>query len=325
MKSKIKAGIIGGAGYTGGETIRLLLNHPGVTLSFVHSRSNAGNPLHAVHPDLDGETELVFSEEIGRDIDVMFLCLGHGESKKFVAENEIPPSIAIIDLSQDFRLGEKAGEREFVYGLPELNKSSISKARNIANPGCFATAIQMGLLPLAGAGLLKEVFATGITGSTGAGQKLQDTTHFTWRANNISAYKTLAHQHMKEIRRSLTQLQSSYAGDINFIPWRGDYTRGIFVSSCIAVDRPIDELRKLYKDFFAGQPFTVVTDKTVDLKQVVNTNKCLVGLEKEGDMLVVHAAIDNLIKGASGQAVQNMNLMFGLEESMGLKLKSIVF
>jgi N-acetyl-gamma-glutamyl-phosphate reductase len=325
MNSKIKAGIIGGAGYTGGETIRLLLNHPGVTLSFVHSRSNAGNPLHSVHPDLAGDTELIFTDRIGQDVDVVFLCLGHGESKKFVAENHVAPSTAIIDLSQDFRLGEKAGEREFVYGLPEVNKSLIRKAKNVANPGCFATALQMGLLPLASAGLLKEVFATGITGSTGAGQKLQDTTHFTWRANNISAYKTLTHQHMKEIRRSLTQLQSSYAADINFIPWRGDYTRGIFVSSCIAVDRPIEELRKLYKDFFAGQPFTVVTDNTVDLKQVVNTNKCLVGLEKEGDKLVIHTAIDNLIKGASGQAVQNMNLMFGLEESMGLKLKSIVF
>jgi N-acetyl-gamma-glutamyl-phosphate reductase len=325
MNSKIKAGIIGGAGYTGGETIRLLLNHPGVTLSFVHSRSNAGNPLHSVHPDLAGDTELIFTDRIGQDVDVVFLCLGHGESKKFVAENHVAPSTAIIDLSQDFRLGEKAGKREFVYGLPEVNKSLIRKAKNVANPGCFATALQMGLLPLASAGLLKEVFATGITGSTGAGQKLQDTTHFTWRANNISAYKTLTHQHMKEIRRSLTQLQSSYAADINFIPWRGDYTRGIFVSSCIAVDRPIEELRKLYKDFFAGQPFTVVTDNTVDLKQVVNTNKCLVGLEKEGDKLVIHTAIDNLIKGASGQAVQNMNLMFGLEESMGLKLKSIVF
>jgi N-acetyl-gamma-glutamyl-phosphate reductase len=325
MKSKLKVGIIGGAGYTGGETIRLLLNHPGAELVYVHSRSNAGNPLYSAHSDLIGETDFTFTDKTSDDVDVVFLCLGHGESKKFLQENPFPSTVKIIDLSQDFRLGEKSGERSFVYGLPELNRENIKGAGNIANPGCFATAIQLGLLPLAKAGLLSEVYATGITGSTGAGQKLQDTTHFTWRANNISAYKTLTHQHLKEINRSLKQLLPSFGAEINFIPWRGDFTRGIFVSSCVTVNKSLDELRDLYKDFYAGHPFTVVSDETIDLKLVVNTNKCLIGLEKEGDKLVVHTAIDNLLKGASGQAVQNMNLMFGLDETSGLKLKSIVF
>lgn len=321
---KIKAGIIGGAGYTGGETIRLLLNHPSVEISFVHSRSNAGNPVHTAHPDLIGETSLLFSDSIGK-ADVIFLCLGHGESKKFLQENKIDASVKVIDLSHDFRLGDSVEGRTFVYGLPELNREQITKANNIANPGCFATAIELGLLPLAKAGALKEVFTTGITGSTGAGQKLQDTTHFTWRANNISAYKTLTHQHLKEINQSLKQLQPSFGGALHFVPWRGDFTRGIFVSSIITTDKSLDELKKLYKDFYKDSAFTFVSDDTVDMKQVVNSNKCVIGLEKEGDKVVVHSAIDNLLKGASGQAVQNMNLMFGLEERAGLKLKSIVF
>lgn len=325
MGKKIRAGIVGGAGYTGGETIRLLLNHPDAVLSFVHSRSNAGNPLHTVHADLLGETELKFSDTVGPDVDVLFLCLGHGESKKFLVENNIQASVKIIDLSQDFRLGESVDGRQFVYGLPELQREAIRKAGNIANPGCFATGIQLGLLPLAKAGILKEVFATGITGSTGAGQKLQDTTHFTWRANNISAYKTLTHQHLKEINRSLKQLLPSFSSAINFIPWRGDFARGIFVSSCVTTDLSGEALLKLYKEFYAGHPFAIVADKAIDLKQVVNTNKCLIFLEKEGDKLAVHTAIDNLLKGASGQAVQNMNLMCGLDETAGLKLKSIVF
>jgi N-acetyl-gamma-glutamyl-phosphate reductase len=322
---KIRAGIIGGAGYTGGETIRLLLNHPQVELVFVHSRSNAGNTLHSVHPDLIGETDLKFTDNLQQEVDVMFLCLGHGESKKFLEANAIKASVKVIDLSHDFRLGDTVPGREFVYGLPELNRDKIKSANNLANPGCFATAIELGLLPLAKAGLLKEVFTTGITGSTGAGQKLQDTTHFTWRANNISAYKTLTHQHLKEINQSLKQLQPDFGGALNFVPWRGDFTRGIFVSSVVSTDKSLEELKKLYKDFYKGQAFTFVTDETVDLKQVVNTNKCVVGLEKEGDKVVVHSVIDNLVKGASGQAVQNMNLMFGIEESAGLKLKSIVF
>lgn len=325
MAKTIKAGIIGGAGYTGGETIRLLINHPNVALTFIHSRSNAGNPLYSVHDDLLGDTDLKFTDTIDQDVDVIFLCLGHGESRKFLAETPVNAAVKIIDLSQDFRLGETINGREFIYGLPELNREAIKKASNIANPGCFATGIQLGLLPLAKAGLLGEVYATGITGSTGAGQKLQDTTHFTWRANNISAYKTLTHQHLKEINRTLKQLLPSFNSAINFVPWRGDYTRGIFVSSCITSTLSLEELFKLYRSYYEGHPFTVVADVAIDLKQVVNTNKCLIHLEKEGDKLVVHTAIDNLMKGASGQAVQNMNLMCGLDETAGIKLKSIVF
>ena len=322
---KINVGIIGGAGYTGGETIRLLLNHPNAELVFVHSRSNAGNPLHSAHPDLIGETPLTFTDVIQQDADVIFLCLGHGESKKFLQENKISVDIKIIDLSQDFRLGDTLPGREFVYGLPEVNRQVIKSANNIANPGCFATTIELGLVPLAKAGLLKETYTTGITGSTGAGQKLQDTTHFTWRANNISAYKTLTHQHIKEINRTLLQLQPTFSGEVNFIPWRGDFARGIYVSSCLSISASLEELKKLYQDFYKGDPFTFVSDKMIDLKQVVNTNKCLIALEKEKDKLVIHSVTDNLLKGASGQAVQNMNLMCGLEETAGLKLKGIVF
>ncbi|MBL7856089.1 MAG: N-acetyl-gamma-glutamyl-phosphate reductase [Cyclobacteriaceae bacterium] len=322
---KIKVGIVGGAGYTGGETIRLLLQHPQVELSFVHSRSNAGNPLFYVHADLKGDTELTFTDSLRQDVDVLFLCLGHGESKKFLQENTLSPSTRIIDLSQDFRLGDTVGERKFIYGLPELNLTAITTATHIANPGCFATAIQLGLLPLASAGLLQEVHATGITGSTGAGQKLQDTTHFTWRANNISAYKTLTHQHLKEIRQSLTQLQPGFSDAVNFVPWRGDFTRGIFVSSVIPSELSLTDIQKLYQQYYASHPFTIVADEMIDMKQVVNTNKCVIFLEREGNKLVVHSAIDNLLKGASGQAVQNMNLMVGFEETTGLRLKSIAF
>lgn len=309
----IKVGIIGGAGYAGGETIRLLLNHPSVKLTFVQSRSQAGKFLYETHTDLVGETELKFSAEIDESVDVIFLCLGHGESRKLLSEK--PINTKLIDLGNDFRLSDAEG---FVYGLPEFQREKIKKASKVANPGCFATTIQLGLLPLAGK--FKEVYATGITGSTGAGQKLQDTTHFTWRANNISAYKTLTHQHMGEINRTLGTSNS-----IHFVPWRGDFTRGIFVSSVMTNNDSLDNLNKLYKDYYKGHPFTHVADSMIDLKQVVNTNKCLVFLEKEGDKLVVHSALDNLLKGASGQAVQNMNLMFGLKEDEGLRLKSIVF
>lgn len=322
---KIKAGIIGGAGYTGGEMIRVLLNHPNVTIAYIHSRSNAGNPLYAVHADLLGETELTFTGELSNDIDVMFLCLGHGEAKKFLAENEIAPTVKVIDLSQDFRLGETSNGREFVYGLPELQREKIATASNIANPGCFATAIQLGLLPLAKAGLLNEVHTTGITGSTGAGQSLQATSHFTWRANNVSTYKVLTHQHLKEIRRSLQLLQPSFGGEINFVPVRGDYPRGIWITSYLQSDLTLEEAQQLYKNYYAGHPFTHVSEKQIDLKQVVNTNKCLIQLEKTGNKLVIHSIEDNLLKGASGQAVQNMNIMCGLDETAGLKLKSIVF
>jgi N-acetyl-gamma-glutamyl-phosphate reductase len=322
MKERIRAGIIGGAGYTGGETIRLLLNHPYVELVFVQSRSQVGKLISDLHSDLVGDTELKFSEGIS-DVDVLFLCLGHGESEKWLTENKILPSIRIIDLGNDFRLGDAVTERNFVYGLPEFQQEEIKKANSIANPGCFATAIQLGLLPLAKAGLLGEVHTTGITGSTGAGQKLQDTTHFSWRANNISAYKTLTHQHLGEINRTLKSLQPKFDASVNFVPWRGDFTRGIFVSSIVASDKSLDELNTLYRDFYAPHPFTVVVSSMINLKQVVNTNKCLIYLEKEGNKLVVHSALDNLLKGASGQAIQNMNLMYSFDEDAGLHLKSI--
>ncbi|MFM6924069.1 MAG: N-acetyl-gamma-glutamyl-phosphate reductase [Ferruginibacter sp.] len=325
MAVKIKVGIVGGAGYTGGELIRILLNHPVVEISFVHSKSNSGNFLYEVHKDLQGDTDLKFASALNQKIDLLFLCVGHGEAGKFVAENKIDAAIKIIDLSQDFRLGETAGKRKFVYGLPELNKTQIKKAKNIAKPGCFATAIQLGLLPLAKTGLLKEIHTTGITGSTGAGQGLSETSHFSWRANNIQAYKTLSHQHLKEIGQSMLQLNPASNVDLNFIPWRGDFTRGIFISSQIKCDLELNEVAAMYKKYYAAHPFIVLSEEPIFLKQVVNTNKCFIQLEKVGSNLVIHSVIDNLLKGASGQAVQNMNLMFGLEETTGLKLKAIGF
>ena len=322
MSKKIKAGIVGGAGYTGGETIRLLINHPDVDLHFVQSRSQAGKPLTSVFGDLAGDTDLRFTDNFHIPVDVLFLCLGHGESKVFLSENQFNESVKVIDLGNDFRLGDKAGVRSFTYGLPEFQRQAISEASNVANPGCFATAIQLGLLPIAKAGLLGEVYTTGITGSTGAGQKLQNTTHFTWRANNISAYKTLTHQHLGEIGRTLKALQPGFAGNVNFVPWRGDFTRGIFVSSTVTSDLDLAKLNDLYFSFYKDHPFTIVTETMIDLKMVVNTNKCLIFLEKFGNKLVVHSALDNLLKGASGQAIQNMNLMFGLDEAAGLKLKA---
>jgi N-acetyl-gamma-glutamyl-phosphate reductase len=323
---KINVGIIGGAGYTGGELIRLLIHHPQVAVSFIHSRSNAGKQVSAIHQDLIGETDLVFTGELSIDIDVLFLCAGHGEARKFLQENDIAGTVKVIDLSQDFRLNQHSAfnNRQFVYGLPELNKEQIRSASNIANPGCFATAIQLGLLPLAKAGLLDEIHTTGITGSTGAGQGLSPTSHFSWRANNVQAYKTLTHQHLKEINQSLTQL-GSQAVELNFIPWRGDFTRGIFISSMISCEWDQEQLSDLYSDFYNDQPFTILSQQEIFLKQVVNTNKCVIQLEKVGSKLVVHSAIDNLLKGASGQAVQNMNLMFGLNECTGLNLKATAF
>ncbi len=323
----LKAGIIGGAGYTGGELIRILLNHPQVEIAFVQSKSNAGNPLSKVHEDLVGETELLFSETHHFDIDVLFFCAGHGEARKFVAANDIPATVKLIDIGNDFRLKEEAatGKRNFIYGLPELNKEAIKKTDSIANPGCFATAIQLGLLPLAKAGLLKNIYTTGITGSTGAGQSLSATSHFSWRANNIQAYKTLTHQHLGEIGQSLLQLQPSGEIDLSFVPWRGDFTRGIFISSQLDCELSLEELNTMYNDFYAKNPFVSVSKEPISIKQVVNTNKAVIQLEKAGSKLVVHSAIDNLLKGASGQAVQNMNLLFGLDESTGLKLKATGF
>lgn len=322
---KIRAGIIGGAGYTGGETLRLLNYHPHVDISFVQSRSQVGKQVSDVHRDLLGDVDLTFVEAPDYDVDAVFLCLGHGESKVFLTTNHIPSTVKIIDLSQDFRLGEKSDSRTFIYGLPEYQKEKIVKADNLANPGCFATAIQLGLLPLADKGMLDEIHTTGITGSTGAGQKLQETTHFSWRTNNISAYKTLTHQHLMEINQTLTTLQSNFKKSLHFVPWRGDFTRGIFVSSTLKSNLSLAEIHALYDQYYQNSPFTFRSDTMIDLKQVVNTNKCLLHIEKEGEWLVIHSVIDNLIKGASGQAVQNMNLMFGFEETAGLKLKSIVY
>lgn len=326
MKSKIRVGIIGGAGYTGGELLRLLVNHPGVELIFVQSKSNAEKPLHAVHKDLEGETNLVFSGSHHHDIDVLFLCVGHGDSQKFLEENLIPSHVRIISLSQDFRLeaGATIQGRTFLYGLPEVNREKIRTAQNIANPGCFATCIELGLLPFAKGGLLEDVYTTGITGSTGAGQALSPTSHFSWRQNNIQAYKTLTHQHLGEIQEVLNGFKGNKAS-IHFVPWRGDFTRGIFVTSQFKCDLPLQELRTLTENFYDSDPFVRLSKESIFLKQVVNTNNCFLHLEKAGSIVVVHSVIDNLLKGASGQAVQNMNIMFGQEETAGLKLKANYF
>jgi len=329
MATQIKAGIIGGAGYTGGELIRLLITHPEVEISYIHRRSNAGKFVYQVHGDLLGDTKLTFTNAFTQDIDVLFLCLGHGESTRFLKENKFNDSIRIIDLANDFRLvkdrRQNGFNRDFVYGLPELNLAEIKSAANIANPGCFATTVQLGLLPLAKEGLLHEIYTTGITGSTGAGQSLSTTSHFSWRANNIQAYKTLTHQHLGEICESISQLQPDRDVELSFVPWRGDFTRGIFVSSTINMDLSLDELYVIFDKFYEGRPFVHVSRSPIYLKQVVNTNKILIQLEKAGSKLVVHTAADNLLKGASGQAVQNMNLLFGLDEEAGLKLKPVAF
>lgn len=328
---RIRAGIIGGAGYTGGETTRLLINHPAVDIRFIHSKSNAGKPVATVHEDLAGETGLTFDERWHSEVDVLFLCLGHGDSRKFLADaGNSFDGVLIIDLSQDFRI--KSEGNAFVYGLPELNREAIREARAIANPGCFATAIELGLLPLAQAGLLGDVYSTGITGSTGAGQGLSPTSHFSWRANNIQAYKTLTHQHLREVTQSLAQAGGSRTAEngsripaVHFTPWRGDFTRGIFISSQLRCEKDPQELLGLYEDFYRSHPFTIVSRTPISLKQVVNTNKCLLQLEQVEQTLVVHSCLDNLLKGAAGQAVQNMNLLFGLDETTGLKLKANAF
>ncbi|MFI5155704.1 MAG: N-acetyl-gamma-glutamyl-phosphate reductase [Chitinophagales bacterium] len=340
--TKINVGIVGAAGYTGGELIRILINHQHASIAFMHSQSNAGKKLHEVHADLVGESDLQFNDgQMQFDmLDVLFLCLGHGESKKFLEANPIPGKLKVIDLAQDFRLLHHGhlptiNGQPVVYGLPELNKEKIRNASHIANPGCFATAIQLGLLPLAKAGLLGDLYSTGITGSTGAGQGLSPTSHFSWRANNIQAYKTLTHQHIKEIYQSLHQLQGTFppspatertgTGGLNFVPWRGDFTRGIFVSTQMNSSLEEADLIELFEKYYSDHPFTTLSRETISLKQVVNTNKCIIQLEKIGNKLVIHSAIDNLLKGASGQAVQNMNLAFGLDEKEGLRLKANYF
>jgi N-acetyl-gamma-glutamyl-phosphate reductase len=327
MKNKIKVGIIGGAGYTGGELIRLLINHPSTELTYIHSKSNAGKELHSVHQDLVGETKIKFSHEMNDDIDVLFLCVGHGDSKKFLEENQVPKHIKIISLSQDFRLKENANfrDREFVYGLPEIKREEIRNAQNIANPGCFATAIELGLLPLANLDLLEDVYTTGITGSTGAGQSMSPSSHFSWRSNNVQAYKTLTHQHLGEINESLHFVLGKKTPAIHFVPWRGDFTRGIFITSQLKCSETLPEMYHAFEEFYKGHPFVKMSREPIFLKQIVNTNNCFINLEQAGDILVIHSVLDNLLKGASGQAVQNMNLLFGLEETEGLKLKANYF
>ncbi len=319
----LSAGIIGGAGYTGGELIRLLLNHPNVRIAFVHSESNAGKYLYEVHEGIFGDTDLKFSSEMDLDsIDVLFLCSAHGKSRVFWQEHALPAHLKVVDLAQDFR-DESEG---YIYGLPEMQHSRIEGARLIANPGCFATAIQLAVLPLAAAGMLHgDIEVTAITGSTGAGVKPGTTTHFSWRNNNISAYKTFTHQHLAEIGRSLHSLQPDFSGNVNFVPLRGDFARGIFASVYTDCELSEEEVRKLYRDYYADAAFTFVSDTPVDLKQVVNTNKCIVSVERHEGKVVISSVIDNLLKGASGQAVQNMNIIFGLPENAGLRLKASAF
>ena len=329
----IKIGILGAAGYTGGELIRLLLNHPEAEIVFANSGSNAGNKVADVHGGLIGETDLEFTDAMPFDeVDVVFFCFGHGKSEEFLKEHSIPAHVKIIDLAQDFRIA--APTHDYVYGLPEIHRAEIQKCQHLANPGCFATCIQLGLLPLAKAGLLKhDVSVNAITGSTGAGQKPTGTTHFSWRNNNMSVYKVFTHQHLHEIRQSLTELQGELDASIDFIPYRGDFPRGIFCTEVVKFDgeegtpsNPTGEqLAQMYKDFYADAAFTHYVDKAVDMKQVVNTNKCLVHVDKFGNKAVITSTIDNLLKGAVGQAVQNMNLMFGIDEKAGLNLKPSAF
>ncbi|SDR86539.1 N-acetyl-gamma-glutamyl-phosphate reductase [Polaribacter sp. KT25b] len=324
----LEIGIIGGAGYTAGELIRLLLNHPETNINFVYSTSNAGNKLYKVHQDLIGDTEINFTSEINADVDVLFLCLGHGNSTAFLAKNSFSDTTKIIDLSNDFRLlaDKNFDGKDFVYGLPELDKEIIKTAKYIANPGCFATALQLAILPLAANGLLQnDVHINAVTGATGAGTSLSETTHFTWRDNNFSHYKAFNHQHLGEINQTVHQLQPNFNSKINFMPNRGDFSRGIFATTYTKFDGTLEEAKKMYKTYYKDAAFTFVSDESIFMKQVVNTNKCLVQLEKHGNKLLITSTIDNLLKGASGQAIQNMNLMYGFKETLGLNLKANYF
>ncbi len=324
----IQVGIIGGAGYTAGELIRLLLNHSEVNIDFVYSTSNAGNKVSKVHQDLIGSTDLEFTSHINPDVDVLFLCLGHGNSKVFLETNQLSTKTKIIDLSNDFRLeaDKNFKGQTFVYGLPELQKEAIKKADHLANPGCFATAIQLALLPLADANLISEdIHVNAVTGSTGAGTSLSETTHFTWRDNNFSYYKPFTHQHLGEINQSVKQLQPNFSTEILFMPNRGNFSRGIFATVYTNYKGTFEEAQQLYKSYYKDATFTFVSDDELHLKQVVNTNKCLIHLHKHNNKLLISSIIDNLLKGASGQAVQNMNLMFGFPETEGLQLKANFF
>lgn len=325
MNDLIRVGIVGAAGYTAGELIRLLLNHPAVEIIFAHSESNAGNAITDVHAGLYGETDIRFTDQLAFDeIDVVFFCFGHGKSTQFLAEHYIPADVRIIDLAQDFRL--MGDDNDYIYGLPELNLLQLQGAQHVANPGCFATCIQLGLLPLAAEGLLEgDIMVNAITGSTGAGVKPAATTHFSWRSGNMSIYKAFEHQHVPEILQSLHKLQPTFDGSLDFIPYRGDFPRGIFATEVLRCELPEEHIIKIYKNFYAEAAFTHYIDRPIDMKQVVNTNKCLIHVEKHGDKLLITSCIDNLLKGASGQAIQNMNLMFGLEETAGLQLKSLAF
>ena len=320
----IKIGILGAAGYTGGELIRLLLNHPEAEIVFANSESNAGNLVSDVHEGLIGETDLKFTSDMPfEDVDVVFFCFGHGKSEAFLKEHTIPAHVKIIDLAQDFRI---KGDHDYVYGLPEINKGKIQKAQHVANPGCFATCIQVALLPAAHLNLLKDdVAVNAITGSTGAGQKPGATTHFSWRNNNLSIYKAFTHQHLAEIRQSLTQVQGSLDASIDFIPYRGDFTRGIFCTAVVKTEADGNAVIAAYKDYYRDAAFTYYSEKPIDLKQVVNTNKALVHVDCFDGKILITSAIDNLLKGAVGQAVQNMNLMFGIDEDSGLRLKASAF
>lgn len=321
----IRAGIIGGAGYTAGELIRLLVNHPEAEIVFVNSSSNAGNRITDVHGGLYGECDLAFTDELPLDkIDVLFFCTAHGDTRKFMESHNIPESLKIIDLSMDYRIA--SSEHNFLYGLPELNRRAICKASRVANPGCFATCIELGLLPLAKHLMLNsDISVNAITGSTGAGVKPSSTSHFSWRNNNMSIYKAFDHQHIPEIKQSLTQLQTSFNAEIDFIPYRGDFPRGIFATLVVKTKVDLHEITRIYEEYYERDSFVHIVDKNIDLKQVVNTNKCLIHLEKHGDKLLIISCIDNLLKGASGQAVHNMNLMFNLEETVGLRLKPAAF
>lgn len=320
----IRVGILGAAGYTGGELIRLLLNHPEAEIVFANSESNAGNLVSDVHEGLIGDTDLKFTDQMPFDqVDVVFFCFGHGKSEEFLKEHQIPQHVKIIDLAQDFRI---KGDHDYVYGLPEINKEAIRQAQHVANPGCFATAIQVALLPAAKLGLItQDVAVNAITGSTGAGQKPCATTHFSWRTGNLSIYKAFRHQHIAEIRQSLTQVQGSLDASIDFVPCRGNFARGIFCTAIIKTDAKESDIVKAYKDFYQDAAFTHYCDKAIDLKQVVNTNKALVHVDYFEGKVLVTSAIDNLLKGAVGQAVQNMNLMFGIDETTGLRLKACAF
>ena len=321
----IKIGIIGGAGYTAGELIRLLLNHPDADIVFINSSSNAGNKITDVHSGLFGESDLVFTSELPlNDVDLLFFCTAHGDTRKFMESHDIPERVKIIDLSMDYRI--KGDDHEFVYGLPELNRRLICNSTRVANPGCFATCIQLAVLPLAKHLMLNsELHVNAITGSTGAGVKPSSTTHFSWRSDNISIYKPFEHQHLAEVKQSLCLLQNSFQSDISFIPMRGDFTRGIFATTYIDTKIELEEFRRLYEEYYDDHSFVFLTDKNPDLKQVVNTNKCLLHLQKFGNKLLITSIIDNLLKGASGQAVHNMNLLFNLEETVGLHLKPSAF